>query len=292
MPGQVEHGKNWEYCRNQVANAVEEGKQPGVHFVAAGTSANNGWGTPDRIKALEFSLAGFLVAKSRVSAPANASGWDLGRDFFGFDHQEAKNNPEHCPHTRWGDCSTNYSELATSFARDYGEPTDDAEEVSPGRFVRHYTKVNITFDCGKQGPSGATYDWLKETADRSGSTTTTTTTDNHHSVALKTADDVHARTMTYWATATNICGDPRSDRHGRADTTCVACCAKNRTDPDRAYCCEARNSTPGSRDWEDRMALLSAHRENLTGLIPCSHAIGPGGKLISDYSDNYANFKP
>ena len=49
---------------------------------------------------------------------------------------------------------------------------------------------------------------------------------------LKTADDVHARTMTYWATATNICGDPRSDRHGRADTTCVACCAKNRTDPE------------------------------------------------------------
>ena len=113
--------------RNQVANAVEEGKQPGVHFVAAGTSANDGWGTADRIKALEFSLAGFLVAKSRVSVPANASGWDLGRDFFGFDHQEAKNNPEHCPHTRWGDCSTNYSELATSFARDYGEPVDDAE---------------------------------------------------------------------------------------------------------------------------------------------------------------------
>ena len=59
-----------------------------------------------------------------------------------------------------------------------------------------------------------------------------------------------------------------------------------------ADCCEARNSTPGSRDWEDRLALLSAHRENLTGLIPCSHAIGPGGKLISDYSDNFANFMP
>lgn len=105
-------------------------------------------------------------------------------------------------------------------------------------------------------------------------------------------NDVHARTMTYWATATNICGDPRSDRHGRADTTCVACCAKNRTDPDRAFCCQARNSTPGSSDWEARMAMLSAHRDNLTGLIPCSHAIGPGGKIISDYSDNYANWRP
>ena len=40
------------------------------------------------------------------------------------------------------------------------------------------------------------------------------------------------------------------------------------------------------------MALLSAHRENLTGLIPCSHAIGPGGKIISDYSDNYVNWRP
>ena len=115
----------------------------------------------------------------------------------------------------------------------------------------------------------------------------------HHHSRLKSDDSVvHARTMTYWAGATNICGDPRSDPHGRPDTTCVACCAKNRTDPDRSYCCTARNSTPGSSDWEARLALLSAHRENLTGLIPCAHAIGPGGKIISSYSDTYSNFAP
>jgi hypothetical protein len=100
------------------------------------------------------------------------------------------------------------------------------------------------------------------------------------------------RTMTYWAGATNICGDPRSDRHGSPHTSCVACCAKNRTDPARSYCCSARNSTPGSRDWEDRLSLLAAHRQNFTGLIPCAHAIGPGGKIISSYSDTYTNFSP
>jgi hypothetical protein len=50
--------------------------------------------------------------------------------------------------------------------------------------------------------------------------------------------------------------DPRSDRHGSAKTTCVACCAKNKTDPDRKFCCDARNSTPGSSDWEARLGLL------------------------------------
>ena len=110
-------------------------------------------------------------------------------------------------------------------------------------------------------------------------------------VALHTSD-ASARTMTYWATATNVCGDPRSDKHGRPDTTCVACCAKNRTEPARAYCCQARNNTPGSRDWEARLALLEAHKQNLTGLIPGAHAIGPGGKIISSYSDTYANFAP
>merc|ERR1712216_1072125 len=50
--------KTWLYCRNQVANAIEEGKRPGMNFVAAGTSSLPGWGTADRLKALEFSLAG------------------------------------------------------------------------------------------------------------------------------------------------------------------------------------------------------------------------------------------
>ena len=109
--------------------------------------------------------------------------------------------------------------------------------------------------------------------------------------ASAAAASASGRTMTYWAGATNICGDPRSDRHGSAATTCVACCAKNRTDPDRKFCCDARNSTPGSSDWEARLRLLEAHRANLTGLIPCAHAIGPGGKIVSN-SDTFTNFAP
>ena len=80
-----------------------------------------------------------------------------------------------------------------------------------------------------------------------------------------------ARTMTFWATATNTCSDPVS----RRSTNCAACCAVAPTDPRRSYCCSARNSTPGSADWEDRLRVLEAHKANLTGLIPCVHAIGP-----------------
>ena len=36
----------------------------------------------------------------------------------------------------------------------------------------------------------------------------------------------------------------------------MACCAKNKTDPDRKFCCDARNFTPGSSDWEARLGLL------------------------------------
>ena len=39
--------------------------------------------------------------------------------------------------------------------------------------------------------------------------------------ASAAAASASGRTMTYWASATNICGDPRSDRHGSAATTCV-----------------------------------------------------------------------
>eukprot|EP00729_Bicosta_minor_P006469 gene6469-3087_t len=160
MPGRGEPGshreKVWQYCRNQVANAVEEGKTPNVNFVAAGTSAlsQNGFGTQDRLKALEYSFAGFLVAKSRVVGP-----WGNRSDYFGFDHQFTVPNGAGCNHTRWGDCSTNVDELQTVTGKDYGDALDDAEEVSPGRWIRHFSKLNVTFDCGKHGPSEAVYDW-------------------------------------------------------------------------------------------------------------------------------------
>ena len=152
--------KVWQFCRNQVANAVEEGKRPNVNFVAAGTSAlnQNGFGTPDRLKALEYSFAGFMIAKSRVMAAGDGP-WSSRSDYFGFDHQFSVPNGAGCNHTRWGDCSTNFDELHTVMSKDCGDPLDDATEVSPGRWIRHYTKVNITFDCGKHGPSEAIYDW-------------------------------------------------------------------------------------------------------------------------------------
>jgi len=159
-------GKQWQYCRNQVANAVEEGKRTGMHFVAAGTSPLPGWGTPERISALEFSLAGFLIAKGHpdveikdVSKSFDGSVWDGQADFFGFDHQGLT---EGCKHTRWGDCDHNYTEVEALYARDYGLPMSDAievGEVGSGRFFRQYTNVNITFDCGKSGERHANFTW-------------------------------------------------------------------------------------------------------------------------------------
>jgi len=40
----------------------------------------------------------------------------------------------------------------------------DAVEVSPGRFFRQYSNVNITFDCGRTGQRGAIFTWLKHAA--------------------------------------------------------------------------------------------------------------------------------
>jgi hypothetical protein len=154
------------YCRNQVANAVEEGKRAGVHFIVAGTSAVSGWGTRQRREALEFSLAGFLVARSRSGQSSAAalragagSSWDAGGDFFGFDHQFNELNLE-CNRTRWGDCSHRWSEVQAVYARDYGVPLDDAVELEYGRFFRRLANVNITFDCGHNRPSGAQYSWV------------------------------------------------------------------------------------------------------------------------------------
>jgi hypothetical protein len=155
--------KTWQFCRNQVANAVEEGKLAGVNFVAAGTSNLPGWGTPQRMEYLEFSLAGFLIAQSG-KAPHNAT-ISGGRDYWGFDHQYSKQEMKRsgCHHTRWGDCSHNPTETAAAFAKNYGTPVADAVEqggVGSGRFFRPYTNVNITFDCGKTGRRGATYNWV------------------------------------------------------------------------------------------------------------------------------------
>jgi len=156
--------QTWKYCRNQVANAVEEGKRHGINFVAAGTSAATGWGTPERIASLEFSLAGFLIARSRAT-DATKHGWEAQSDYFGFDHQFNGNEKilENCSHTRWGDCSHRWSEVQAIYERDYGVPVTDAVEVGglgSGRFFRQYSKVNITFDCGKDGPSGANFKWI------------------------------------------------------------------------------------------------------------------------------------
>ena len=165
----VPQEKIWKYCRNQVANAIEEGKTPNVNFVAAGTSglSPEGFGTADRLKALEYSLAGFLVARSRQLGPWTGPDGEKRGDFFGFDHQFAHIPNSVCNHTRWGDCSHSWPEVEAAYAKDYGVPLDDAVESTPGRFFRRYSKVNVTFDCGKHGPSMAQYDWIPSVQGRS-----------------------------------------------------------------------------------------------------------------------------
>jgi hypothetical protein len=56
-----------------------------------------------------------------------------------------------------GDFTSSWDELHKAVEHYPGEPTDDAMKVI---WIRHFTKLNITFDCGKHGPSEAIYDWL------------------------------------------------------------------------------------------------------------------------------------
>jgi hypothetical protein len=78
------------------------------------------------------------------------------------------------------------------------------------------------------------------------------------------------RTMTYWASAS----DPVVN--GRPSCYTPPCA----------------NWSLGSQDWEDRLALLAKHRENVTGLIPCIHAVVDGGTLGSNTEGSYKNFLP
>jgi hypothetical protein len=80
------------------------------------------------------------------------------------------------------------------------------------------------------------------------------------------------RTMTFWLTSTN---------HG----------CTNYSNPKHPPIPCPRNATPGSKDWDDRIANITAHKDNVTGIIPCIHAIGPGGKLVPN-DDNYAKILP
>ena len=150
VPAQFQ-GNQWQYCRNQIANAIKEGKTPGMNFVAASTSTAKGWGTPARMTDLNFNLAGFLVAQSRFRGP-NSPGMAWGKDFFGFDKERSKGDIS-CSGTRWQDCDNAWSEVKTAYSKDYGTPTEDATEASPGVFTREYTKASITIDCKKKSAS-------------------------------------------------------------------------------------------------------------------------------------------
>jgi hypothetical protein len=78
------------------------------------------------------------------------------------------------------------------------------------------------------------------------------------------------RTMTYWASASDpIVG-------GRPSCGYPPCA----------------NWSYGSSDWEERLALLSKHRENVTGIIPCIHAVVDGGTLGSNTEGSYKSVCP
>lgn len=81
---------------------------------------------------------------------------------------------------------------------------------------------------------------------------------------------VDNRTMTYWAAAS----DPVV--HGRPSCGFPPCA----------------NWSEGSKDWEDRLALLAKHRDNFTGMIPCIHAVVDGGKLGLNGDGSYHAFLP
>eukprot|EP01079_Euglenida_sp_SAG-EU17-18_P010838 gene10838-38_t len=156
LPGDRLSPNTWRFCRNQVANAIQEGKTSGVHFVAAGTSAWPGWGTAERLDALQFSLGGFLIAQSADTG----EGWD--RDFYGWDHQIPHTQYGQCNHTRWGDCASSWDEVQGLFSLDFGKPMSDAVEIAgpgSGVFFRQYSKLNISLDCGKINNSSVGFHW-------------------------------------------------------------------------------------------------------------------------------------
>ena len=155
LPGPSK-GQTWHLCRNQIANAIEEGLHEGINFVGAATSAWPFANRTQRVEALRFHIAAFLIARSRVPFRQPHDRMQF-TDYFGFDWQ---GHTAECPHTRWGDCAHSWEEVEAEYARDYGVPLTDAQEVSMGRFVRAYSKVNITVDCGTTGVAAATYDWL------------------------------------------------------------------------------------------------------------------------------------
>ena len=145
-PGQFED-ESGKYCRNQIANAVQEGKVAGMNIVAAGASLGD-FENATWVSDLNFSAAAFLVAKTRI---AGEGVW--ARDFFGFDHQ-GKNAA--CNRTRWGDCANTWESVQDVFSSDYGVPLDDAVETKFGSFFRQFSKVNITVDCTSHK---ASFDW-------------------------------------------------------------------------------------------------------------------------------------
>merc|ERR1712050_689433 len=63
VPGQFSDSSG-KYCRNQIANAIQEGKTPGMQIVGAGSSLAD-LGNASWLEDLHFSAAGFLMAKSR-----------------------------------------------------------------------------------------------------------------------------------------------------------------------------------------------------------------------------------
>ena len=78
------------------------------------------------------------------------------------------------------------------------------------------------------------------------------------------------RTMTFWATASNPVVN------GRPSCSFPPCA----------------NWSDGSADWEARLALLTKHRANLTGIIPAMHAVVDGGKLGLNGDGSYHAFLP
>lgn len=144
------------YCRNQIANAIEEGRRSNLQIVT-GSSSEEPFNTSARLRDLKFNVAGFLMGKKRQGE----GNWSS--DFFGFNYQKPdKSDTKHkdaypwCHWTRWGDCDTRWTDVEAVLSQDYGVPMGDAVETSYGVFARQYSRVNITVNC--KGHK-ATYDW-------------------------------------------------------------------------------------------------------------------------------------
>ena len=79
-----------------------------------------------------------------------------------------------------------------------------------------------------------------------------------------------ARTMTYWATASDMVIDGKPS----------------------CYSPPCANWSAGSPAWDARFELIARHRANLTGLIPTMHAITNGGALGHNGDGSYHNWLP